>query len=79
MINSPEIPSKRGAIHKGGYTMNEAAKQAKREYMREYRKNNADKIREAQQRFYKKNPGKQAEYQERYWERVAEKQKEGKL
>ncbi len=66
--------------------MDEKAKQLRREYQRQYRaKNkekinaqkrewhakNADKVREQKRKWNRENPDKQREYKERHWERKA--------
>lgn len=41
-------------------SLSSAAQQAKREYNRQWRKNNPDKIREAQRRYWEKKAAQQA-------------------
>lgn len=56
-------------------TARAAAAAYHREYMREYRANNAERIRARQREWRKNNPEKVREYQERYWaKKFAEKQ-----
>ena len=52
--------------------MDEAAKEARRQYHREYAKNNRKRLNEAQNRWRQANPEKVREYDERYWKRKAE-------
>lgn len=52
--------------------MNEKAKAARREYARQYRAANRERVREAQKRWRRKNPEKVAAIQARYWEKRAE-------
>lgn len=47
------------------------AKEAQREYMREYRERNREKLREYQKDWQRKNPDKTRRYREKYWERRA--------
>lgn len=48
------------------------AKEAKRQYYREYYKKNREKIRERQREWRKENPDKVKKYNENYWKRKAE-------
>lgn len=52
--------------------MNEAAKHARYEYMKRYRKENRERINELKREWNRNNPDKVKEYQERYWERKAD-------
>lgn len=52
--------------------MDEAAKEARRQYHREYAKHNRKRLNEAQNRWRQANPEKVREYDERYWKRKAE-------
>lgn len=52
--------------------MDEAAKEARRQYYREYAKLNRKRLNEAQKRWRQANPEKVREYDERYWKRKAE-------
>lgn len=56
--------------------MNEAAKHERYEYMKQYRAENKERLRELKREWNKANPDKVREHQERYWERRA-KQKSG--
>ncbi len=52
----------------------ELAREKQREYLREWRRNNPDKVREYNQRYRewrKKNPDKVKEYNQRYWRKKA--------
>lgn len=42
-----------------------------REYMKQYRKENAEKLRQKQNEWRKNNPDKVREYRKRYWEKKA--------
>lgn len=42
-----------------------------REYMKRYRKENAEKLRQKQNEWRKNNPDKVREYRKRYWEKKA--------
>ena len=53
--------------------MNESAKEARREYLKEWRKKNRDKWNAYQKKWRKNNPDKCNEYQTRYWEKKAAK------
>lgn len=55
----------------GNATLSQAAQAARREYMREYRKQNRERIREYSKRWNAEHPNAQKEYQHRYWERRA--------
>lgn len=55
----------------GNATLSQAAKAARLEYMREYRKQNRERIREYSKRWNAEHPSAQKEYQRRYWERRA--------
>jgi len=58
--------------------ISEAAKEKRREYMRQYRKDNRKRLNAYQRAWYKRpeNEGKAKEYTDRYWEKVAEKEKQ---
>jgi hypothetical protein len=49
--------------------VSEAAKEARREYMRQYRKENRERVLAKQREHYRNNTEKYKEYQQRYWER----------
>ena len=51
--------------------MTDAAKEARRAYQRQWRKDNRTAIREYQRNWRAQNPGLVREYQERYWARKA--------
>ena len=53
------------------FTMTEAAKEARRAYQRQWRKDNRISIREYQRNWRKQNPMRLMEYQERYWAKRA--------
>lgn len=55
--------------------LSEEAKIARREYMREWRKNNLERSREYSKKWNAKNKDKIKEYQKRYWERISEEKK----
>lgn len=55
--------------------MNEAARNAQREYQRAYRAENREKIRDAAREWRRKNPDKCKMYRVRYWEKRAENSK----
>lgn len=52
--------------------MTEKQKAARAAYMKEYRKKNAEKVRETKRKWDKAHPEKLKEYQERYWEKQAD-------
>jgi hypothetical protein len=52
-------------------TMSESAKAARREYMRQYRLINGERIREQNRERYAKKPEKYKEQMQRYWEKKA--------
>lgn len=54
--------------------MSEAAKIKRAEYMRNYRKKNAEKIKEYNANWRKNNPDKIKKNQVNYWERLAAKE-----
>ena len=49
------------------------AQEARRNYKRQYRIKNRDKINAQQREWRANNPDKVREYQSRYWEKLAEK------
>ncbi|MET3684480.1 hypothetical protein ABID56_002617 [Alkalibacillus flavidus] len=51
--------------------MTEEAKRAQREYMKQYRKRNREKVNELNRKWRQENPDKVREYNQRYWERKA--------
>ena len=51
--------------------MTEEAKNARREYMRRWRKDPRFSLREYQRNWRAQNPGRVREYQERYWAKQA--------
>ena len=51
--------------------MTDAAKEARRAYQRQWRKDNRISIREYQRNWRKQNPMRVMEYQERYWAKKA--------
>lgn len=51
------------------------ATEARKQYQREYRKKNRDKINAYRRDWNQKNPDRLKEYNRRYWERVAAKQR----
>ena len=51
--------------------MTEQAKAASREYFRNYRKANKEKVKAYQRKWRKENPDKVRAAQERYWEKKA--------
>ena len=53
------------------FTMTEAAKEARRAYQRQWRKDHRISIREYQRNWRKQNPMRLMEYQERYWAKKA--------
>ena len=53
------------------FIMTEAAKEARRAYQRQWRKDNRISIREYQRNWRKQNPMRLMEYQERYWQKRA--------
>ena len=55
----------------GNATLSQAAKAARLEYMREYRKRTREHRREYMKRWNAEHPNAQKEYQRRYWERKA--------
>lgn len=56
--------------------LSKEALQTRREYMREYREANKERLQEYNAEWRKNNPDKIKAAQERYWERQVEKQKE---
>ena len=56
---------------KGMIILTEEAKNARREYMRRWRKDHRFSIREYQRNWRKQNPMRLMEYQERYWAKKA--------
>lgn len=52
--------------------MTDAARQARREYQRQWRKNNRAAIREYQRNWRNANPDRVKQYQEDYWVRKAQ-------
>ena len=53
------------------FTMTEAAKEARRAYQRQWRKDHRISLREYQRNWRKQNPMRLREYQERYWAKKA--------
>lgn len=51
--------------------MSEEAKEAQRQYMKEYRKKNRERIRKKQADWARKNPDKVRAMNKRYWEKKA--------
>lgn len=51
--------------------MTDAAREARREYQRRWRKEHRFSIREYQRNWRAQNPGRVREYQERYWAKQA--------
>ena len=51
------------------FIMTDEAKNARREYQRQWRKNNKAAIREYQRNWRNANPDRVKQYQEAYWER----------
>lgn len=49
----------------------EQAKAARREYFREYRRKNRDKLNAYRRDYMQNHPGKRAEYNNTYWDNVA--------
>ena len=56
---------------KGMIILTEEAKNARREYMRRWRKDHRFSLREYQRNWRAQNPGLVREYQERYWAKKA--------
>ena len=56
---------------KGMIILTEEAKNARREYMRRWRKDHRFSLREYQRNWRAQNPGLVKEYQERYWTKKA--------
>lgn len=56
--------------------LSEKAVEARREYQRQYRKRNSEKILARQRKWRKENPEKAREYISRYWERKAQEAEE---
>ena len=56
---------------KGMIILTEEAKNARREYMRRWRKDHRFSLREYQRNWRKQNPMRLMEYQERYWAKKA--------
>ena len=56
---------------KGMIILTEEAKNARREYMRRWRKDHRFSLREYQRNWRAQNPGRVREYQERYWAKKA--------
>lgn len=52
--------------------MNDLAEKLQREYYREYRQKNRERINAYNRQWRKENPEKTKEYQERYWKKKAE-------
>ncbi|MED4534842.1 hypothetical protein [Metabacillus fastidiosus] len=51
--------------------LTQQVEEAKRQYMKEYRKKNRERILERQRKYYHENKEKYKEYQQRYWAKVA--------
>lgn len=51
--------------------MDDAARQARAEYQREYREKNRERINEKRRAYAKAHPDKIREYQERHWKKKA--------
>lgn len=56
----------------------EAARKARNEYMREYRRKNKEKVNAINRKWRKENKEKVAEYNKRYWAKRAKKSQEDK-
>ena len=56
--------------------MSKAAREAKRAYMREWRKNNRDKTNGYLKKWRQENPEKVKEYNRRHWEKKAAEQEQ---
>jgi len=52
--------------------MKQQANLMRKEYMRKYRAENREKLREQQRNWRQSNPDKVKEYQEKYWAKKAE-------
>lgn len=51
--------------------MTDAATEARRQYQKEYKRKNADKINEYQRKWRKANPEKVKAYEAKYWSKKA--------
>jgi hypothetical protein len=49
--------------------MSEAAKEKRKEYIRQWKKENRDKVNASNRKWRQENPDKIKKYQENYWER----------
>lgn len=56
--------------------LSDSAKEARRNYEREYRKKNSEKLLEYHRNYEKNNPEKLKQYKINYWEKKASKQSE---
>lgn len=56
--------------------LSDEAKEARKQYRREWREKNKDKVNEYLRQWKKANPDKAEAAQARYWEKVAEKAKQ---
>lgn len=57
--------------------MNDAAKKARADYQREYKRKNAEKINAYNRAWRKANPEKVKEYNSNYWQKKAAEMNEG--
>lgn len=55
--------------------MTDEAREARNEYMRNWRKKNREKVNERNRKYREKNKEKVKEYNERYWAKVAAKKR----
>jgi hypothetical protein len=58
-------------VRGGEKMLSEAAKQAKREYMKKWREKNKEHYNEYSRKWKKENPEKVQKHQANYWERIA--------
>ena len=59
-------------MERNDFFMTDAAKEARRSYQRQWRKDNRTAIREYQRNWRNANPDREKQYQEEYWARKAQ-------